>query len=128
MRLLRESAERSERERKTLERELNSRLKMEEGARLDRQERNTRYQEDKLEKARKENRDEARLQRANDLLKGRIAEFPEAIQQIVIFFRALDYLYTSFNIDHDLRNPIVVPYLTARARRVAVSLDIKASY
>ena len=92
MRLLRESAERSERERKTLERELNSRLKMEEGARLDRQERNTRYQEDKLEKARKENRDEARLQRANDLLKGRIAEFPVAIQQIVIFFRALDYL------------------------------------
>src|SRR2546425_10085165 len=127
-RVARETEERNERERKTLERELNSRLRMEEDAHLDKIERDSRYQEDKLEKARRENRYETRLQRANDLLKGRIANFPDSVQQITIFFRALDYLFTSFNVDNDLRNPIVVPFLTPRAKRVAMSLDIRASY
>src|SRR2546425_4171123 len=127
-RVARETEERNERERKTLERELNSRLRMEEDARLDKIERDSRYQEDKLDKARRENLYETRLQRANDLLKGRIANFPDSVQQITIFFRALDYLFTSFNIDNDLRNPIVVPFLTPRAKRVAMSLDIRASY
>src|SRR2546425_973110 len=127
-RVARETEERNERERKTLERELNSRLRMEEDAHLDKIERDSRYQEDKLEKARRENRYETRLQRANDLLKGRIANLPDAVQQITIYFRALDYLFTSFNIDNDLKNPIVVSFLTPRAKRVAMSLDIRSSY
>src|SRR3989441_316537 len=109
-RVLRESEERSEKERKILERDLNSRLKLEEDARLDKIERDRRYEQDKLDKQCKELRYESRLQRANDLLKGRIAKFPESAQQITIFFRALDYLYTSFNVDADLRNPILVPF------------------
>src|SRR3989441_10393709 len=128
LRVARESEERNERERKTLERELNSRLRMEEDARLDKLERDSRYQEDKLEKARRENRYETRLQRANDLLKGRIANFPESVQQMTTFFKALDYLFASFNIENDLKNPILVPFLTPRAKRVAMSLDIRASY
>src|SRR2546425_345809 len=128
LRVARESEERNERERKTLERELNSRLRMEEDARLDKIERDSRYQEDKLEKARRENRYETRLQRANDLLKGRIANFPESVQQMNTFFKALDYLFASFNIENDLKNPILVPFLTPRAKRVAMSLDIRASY
>src|SRR3989442_1341500 len=86
-RVLRESEERSEKERKIPERDLNSRLKLEEDARLDRIERDRRYEQDKLDKQRKECRYESRLQRANDLLKGRIANFPESAQQITIFFR-----------------------------------------
>src|SRR3989442_11613907 len=101
---------------------------MEEDFRLDKVERDSRYQEDRLDKAHRENRYEVRLQRANDLLKGRIANFPDSVQQITIFFSALDYLFTSFNVDNDLRNPIAVPFLTPRVKRVAMSLDIRASY
>src|SRR3989442_15071548 len=101
---------------------------MEEDFRLDKVERDSRYQEDRLDKAHRENRYEVRLQRANDLLKGRIANFPDSVQQITIFFRSLDYLYASFNIDPDLRNPIVVPFLTPRAKRVAMGLEVKATY
>src|SRR3989442_1557003 len=103
-RLLREAEERQERERRDIQRELNNKLMVDENARLDREERQKRYQEDKVDKHLKDSRYEVRLQRANDMLKGRIAELPEDIQGIITFFKMAEVLFANFNIPDDLKN------------------------
>src|SRR3989441_5223583 len=127
-RLLREAEERQERERRDIQRELNNKLMVDENARLDREERMQRYQEDKVDKNQKNSRYEVRLQRANDMLKGRIAELPEDIQGITTFFKMAEVLFANFNIPDDLKNPIITPFLGTRGRKVAMSLDIDATY
>src|SRR3989442_14644884 len=75
------------------------------------------YKEERDERMAKESRKDVRLKRAIDTLKGRITDQPEDLKGLIIFFKNLESLFKSYDIDEDLKVPISIAFLNTRSKQ-----------
>src|SRR6267154_1361645 len=129
--LQRERDERSERERILLEDRSISQAERE-SDRLEREkDREEKYQQRKSDKQYQLERDsrfELRLKRASDIAHARLASQPADLQGVLAWFKNVEFIFNSYEINKDLLIAVVTPFLNERCKKLAMTLEKDALF
>src|SRR6267154_2448193 len=129
--LQRERDERSERERILIE-DRSIRQAERESDRLEREkDREEKYQQlksDKQYQLERDSRFELRLKRASDIAHARLASQPADLQGVLAWFKNVEFIFNSYEINKDLLIAVVTPFLNERCKKLAMTLEKDALF
>src|SRR6267154_840254 len=84
----------------------------------DREERHQQHKADKAYQMERDSRFEIRLKRASDIAHSRLALQPSDLQGCIAFFKNVEFIFKSYEIDPDLQIAVVTPFLNTRCKKV----------